>query len=138
MVSVLDQDQAIKVIYGFFKDFQTWISQSKTVSIADLEHHLAKNFQITSNGQSKGKSAADYLTRLQKFQKKYSRFEMSQPIDEPLIHGNRVALYYRVDLTTKTGQHKQVQIMALGTIEDNKIKQWHQVDHEGTISEWDA
>lgn len=137
MVTVLDQTQAIKVIYGFFKDFQAWISQSKTVNVSDLEHHLAKNFQITSNGQSKAKSAADYLKRLQKFQQKYSRFEISQPLEEPLIQGNRLALHYRVDLTTRSGQHKQIQIMAMANIQDNKILQWHQVIHEGS-SEWDT
>lgn len=133
----LDKAHALEVIYGFFKEFQNWISQSKVPTVADLEHFLAKKFHISSNGQHAAHSANEYHNRYQKFLKKYSKFEISKPIEEPVISGNRIAFHYKVDLTTHQNQHKQVFIATIATIEDNKILEWHQIAHESGAGDWD-
>lgn len=133
----LDKTQAINIIYDFFKFFQKSISQSSTPNAAELEHHLSKNFEITSNGQSIARSAAEYLPRLQKFQKKYSKFEISKPLEEPIIHDNKLALLYKANLTLRSGGNKEVFIMSYATFEENKIRSWHQVAHEKGTGDWD-
>ena len=105
--------------------------------LREFEQYLAKNFNITSNGQRVAQSAADYVTRYQKFQKKYAKFELSKPLEEPLIDGNRIAFHYKVDLSTHQKQHKQVFISAIATIEDHKISTWHQIAHEIGSGDWD-
>ena len=133
----VDKTQALKVIYDFFKQFQKLLTQPAPPKLSDIEVHLAKNFLITSNGRTVGKSSADYLNRLLKFKQKYARFEISKPLEEPLSSGNQIALHYKVDLTAHNGERKEVQIMAIGTIEDNKLAHWNQVAHEVNTGNWD-
>jgi hypothetical protein len=133
----LDKTQAIHIIYDFFKFFQKSISQSSAINASELEQYLSKNFELTSNGQTITRSAAEYLTRMQKFQKKYSKFEISKPLEEPIMHDNKFAILYRLNLTPRTGGSKEVYIMSFATFEDNKIRSWHEVSHELPTGEWD-
>ena len=133
----LDKAEAQTLIYEFFKKFQNWLAQSKIPSVADLEQYLSKNFQISSNGQLVSKSPADYISRFQKFQKKYARYEISRPLEEILVSGNKCTLFYKVDLITHQGQRKTVFIMALINIEDHKITNWTQVANEIGTGDWD-
>jgi hypothetical protein len=47
-------------------------------------------------------------------------------------------MYYKIDLTTQSGQSKQVFIMATGTIEHNKISRWVQVAYQHGTGDWDS
>jgi len=132
------KEEALAVVYDFFKHFQTWISTAKAPSQTELERYLSPQFKITSNGNLIGRNAADYLSRAKKLLEKYSRFEISKPLEEPIHSGNEIALYYRVDLTPKNGgAPKQVYIFALGTIEDHHIARWTQVTHQQGTGDWD-
>lgn len=134
----LSKEKALNVVYDFFNHFQTWISSGKAPSGADLEKHLSPHFKFTSNGHILCRSSADYLARVKKFQERYSRFEISKPLEEPLSNDNEIALYYRIDLTQKKGgANQQVYILAIGTIEDNHIARWTQVTHQQGTSDWD-
>jgi hypothetical protein len=134
----IDMHQAINAIYGFFKQVNDSCKHETPATQAEIEPFLTKNFQLNSNGQTVCRSSADYLTRLQKFQKKYSRFECSKPVFEPVTEGNRIAFQYKVDLTSRSGQHKQVFITAIATIEHNKMISWYQTAHQQGTGDWDA
>lgn len=134
----VSKEEALSVIYDFFKHFQTWISTGKAPAQAELERYLSPQFAITSNGHLTSRTAADYLSRVKHLQEKYSRFEISKPLQEPIHNGNEIAVYYRVDLTQKNGgASKQVYILALGKIEDHRISQWTQVTHQHGTGDWD-
>lgn len=134
----LEKSKNVTVVYDFFKLFKTWFGRTAaTPSVSELEKHFSKNFQLTNNGQVVARGAANYLPRLQKFQKKYSEFQISEPLEEPIISDNKVVLYYKLDLTSHTGQHKQIFIMGLFTIEDNKIGRWVEVSNDKASDHWD-
>jgi hypothetical protein len=135
--TALDKEQALSIIYSFYKKLESYVNQSVTASAADLEKFLASNFQLTSNGDSKTKSSSDYFKRMQNFQKKYSHWEFSKPLEEPVLNGNRIAIIYRIDCTTHSGEKKQIFISAIGTIAENKIARWTQVTHEAGTGTWD-
>lgn len=134
----IDTHQAITALYTFFKKINTACTQSQPATLQEVDEFLSKNFQLTSNGQVVCKNETDYLHRLQKFQKKYSRFECSKPVVEPVTEGNRIALQYRVDLTERNGAHKQVFISGIVTMDHNKISEWTQVAHEKGTGSWDT
>lgn len=139
VTKTLDKNKAMNIIYDFFKQFPTWFAQpAVTPSLNELERYLSKNLQMYNNGQLVVESAANYLDRLQKFQKKYSNFQISKPLEEPLICDNQAAIYYQLDLTTHNGQHKQVYIMGLLTIEDDKISRWIEVTNDKGTGNWDT
>lgn len=132
------EGKTLSVVTEFFKQFHKWCGPSlMTPSVAELEKYLAKDLQMYNNGQLVVKGAANYLERLQKFQKKYYDFKISEPLEKPLVHGNQGAIYYQLDLTTHGKQHKQVYIMGLFTIEDGKIKRWIEVTNEKGVEHWD-
>lgn len=134
-----DKTKILNVVYDFFKQFQVWCGPSAhTPSVNELEKYLSKNLQMFNNGQLVARSSANYLDRLQKFQKKYPKFQISKPIEEPLICDNQGVIYYQIDLTAQNGQHKQVYVMGLFTIEDDKISRWVEVTHEKGAGNWDA
>lgn len=134
----ITKEEALAVVSDFFKHFQTWISTAKVPVQSELERYLSPQFTITSNGHLTGRTAAEYLTRVKKLQEKYSRFEISKPLEEPIHQGNEIALYYRVDLTPRSGgANKQVYILALGRIEDHRIVRWTQVTHQHGTGDWD-
>lgn len=133
----LDKTQALNVIYGFFKQVQEWCAKSNPIQISEVEKHLSSHFQIISNGKPIGKNSADYLKRLQQFQKQYNHFDISKPVEEPIICGNQIAVHYKVNLQSRSGQAKEVQIMAIATIEENRVAKWSQVACEQGTGKWD-
>lgn len=134
----LDKTKAVNVVYEFFKQFSIWCGSSPlTPTTHELEKYLSKDLQMVNNGQLVVKSAADYLERLKKFQKKYSYFQISDPLTEPVVSGHQVVLYYHVDVTTHKEEHKQIYLMGLFTIEDDKISQWIEVSSEKNGGNWD-
>lgn len=134
----LAKQEALNVIYDFFKQFQSWISAAKAPIQSEVEKNLSPHFKITINGQIAGKTSADYVSRIKELQNKYSRVEISKPLEEPIYSGNEIAIYYRLDLTPKAGGPvKQVYILALGTIEDKHITRWTQVTHQKGTGDWD-
>lgn len=128
----------VEVVYNFFHYFEKWLSQPKADIGPELDKHLAKTFTIFSNGQQVAKNEEEYKKRMLLFKEKYSEFKISQPIEEPIISGNQAIIHYKVDLKTHKGEKKQVQIMAMATIADDKIARWIQVASEaGGSQSWD-
>lgn len=135
---LLSRERALNILYDFYHHLQGWISSGKPPVQAEVEKYLSPNFRITSNGSLIGKTAADYLARVKKFQEKYSRFEFSKPLEEPILNGNEMAIYYRLDLTPrKGGAPRQIFILATATFDENHITRWTQVTHERGSNEWD-
>jgi hypothetical protein len=134
----LDKTKVLNIVYEFFKQFPIWSGSSPiTPSTHELEKYLSKNLEMFNNGQLVVKGAANYLDRLKKLQKKYLYFQISNPLTEPLVRDNQAAIYYQLDLTTHKGEHKQVYIMGLFTIEDDKISRWIEVTSEKGTENWD-
>lgn len=131
----------LKAVFDFFHQFSKWISPSPaTPTVNELEKYLAKDFQMFNNGKAVVKGSSHYLERLKNFQKKYSKFQISEPLEEPILSEKHAALYYKLDLTTHQGQHKQIFIAALFELENDKIKRWVEVtsEKEPSSTPWDA
>lgn len=137
--TTLDRRQSLQMIERFFQTLQKCCTQKEPIQASALEPFLSKNFQLTSNERVLARSLNDYLARLTNFQKKFSNFEITGPSSEPVMEGNRLVVPYSIDCTTKDGERHEVLIIGIGTIEDNKIKAWHQITHEkGAKIHWDT
>lgn len=131
MPKTLEKTKSLHVVSEFFKQFSKWCAPgAAAVTLNDLEKYISKDLQLFNNGKNVAKSSANYLERVQKFQKKYTKFQVSEPLEEPLINENRASIYYKVDLTTHSGQHKQLFILGLLTLENDKISRWIEVSNE--------
>jgi hypothetical protein len=135
---MLEKTQAISTIYNFFTYFESWIRKGTPVDLEELERYLTKDFQFISNGKQLAASAANYAERMETFRKKYTKFEISQPLEEPFISENQIVLNYQIDVTSHDNEHGKITIMAMGTIENNKIQKWAQVANAKGIQDWDC
>lgn len=139
MVKTLEKTKIPSVVSDFFKQFSKWYGTSATTPTStELAKYIADDLQVSNNGKLIAGSASEYLERIKKLQRNYTKFQISEALEEPLVSGNRAAIYYKLDLTTRTGQHKQVYVLGLVTIEDNKISQWVEVTSEKDATTWDA
>lgn len=126
----------IQAIYNFFQFFEKYITGHSQEN--EVEKYLSKSFTIYSNGEQLGKNIEDYKKRMHLFKEKYSEFKISDPIEEPILSGNQVIIHYKIDLKTKQGEKRQVQIMAMGTLgKDQKIERWIQVAGDTHQANWD-
>lgn len=128
--SNLTKNQAQAIVGSLFKNFQAWITQPQDPTISEIEKIFSRDFQLTSNGLLASKDLADHVKRLAKLRKKYSRIEVKESSEEPLVSDHKFAVYYTLHLTSHTRQESLIDIMAIATVEDNKIKRWIQVAHE--------
>lgn len=126
----LDKKQAVAMIETFFKQFQTCCNRPKPPIPSDFDKVLSRNFEMTSNGQTVCKNLESYCQRLDKMQKKWNKFEVSAPLEEPLVCGNKISVNYEGNFTTPTGQKNRFFFMASATVEDNKFTNWTQVAHQ--------
>lgn len=137
MTAKTEKTHSLSVIYAFFHYIDNWISKPGKANLTETETYLAKDFNIASNGKIVARSAEEYQTRMERFKSKYSRFEISEPLEEPIASGNQIVLHYYVTLTTHSGEQKTVHIMAMATIENDKIARWIQVANETETGTWD-
>lgn len=137
--AALDKNQATAFFNNFLKNFSNMCNRPNAPTVSDLEKFFTKNLQLTSNRKQITKSVSDYLNRITNLHKKYSHFEVSNLLEEPIISGNKVAVTYDLTMTPRSGGSKViVNIAAFATIEDNKIAQWVQVVNEKGSSKWDS
>lgn len=133
----MNKTQAAAWIKNYFHQIQSLYNQPNSPTTPELEKILSHNFQFSSNGHMLGRTAADYLNRMLKLRKKYSHFEIKGPSEEPLMHDNHMAVHYDLLCRAQNGQTAQINIMALATMEDNKMASWVQVAHEKGAGHWD-
>lgn len=125
----LDRGLARDLIENFSRDFLGWCRQTKPPTHKDLEKYLAQNFHLISNNQLQCKSLQDYINKMAELQKKYASLSIKF-LDEPLVSGNRMTVYYNVDFGKQDGEKGVIQVMAIAAIEDNKVTNWTEVTHK--------
>lgn len=134
----LEKKQMIEVLHNFLNLFQTTFKPGQTAKGADYQKFLGSSFRISSNNLILGKDLNDYLNRIIHLQKKYSNLEVSELLEAPLICDNKIVVHYDINLTMRNGQKKQINVMAIATMDDYKFTNWVQVTHEKGSSHWDA
>lgn len=137
-MATLDKAQAETLLSNFFEKFSEVISSQSAPKTADFANILTPNFQLVSNGKTQVKNLADYMPRLVNFQKRYSNVELSEPLDDLVIAENKVVVLYNANFTTRDGKRLLINMMAIATIEGNKISRWMQIAAQQGSSQWDS
>jgi hypothetical protein len=132
----LDKNQVSNLVEGFFQQFQNCCNRQHKVNTSDLEKLISHNFQISSNEHILSRNLSEYVNYIEQLKQEYSHFEVSTPLEEPLICGNKIAVQYEINTTAHKGEKKQFCLIAIATIEDNKFTQWTQVSHEKETANW--
>jgi hypothetical protein len=125
----LDKQKALQLLNSFLEQFKTCCNQKHPLNAAEFENILSRDFQNSSSGKQIGRSAQDFLKRIQDVQKKYSHVEFSH-IHDCLISGDKAIIQYDMNLTSRNGEKGLLNIMAIATIDGDLITHWSQVSHE--------
>jgi len=131
------KSETLNLVNSFFGTFEKICNGDKEPTTRDLERTLSRNFNMNSNGQYLCRSLNDYLKRIANLRSKYSHFDITGPLEAPIVADNQVTVHYELDLKGRDGKDRQVYIMAIGTIYDGKIASWIQVTHEKGFQYWD-
>jgi hypothetical protein len=137
--STLEKNQTEAILRNLYEQLEEWHNGPQEPKVASLEQVMTRNFELSSNGHVLSHNINEYLLRVEKLRKKYSKFSIKPSRDNTLVQGNKAALHYTLTLTPRNGgQPVSVEIMAIATLEGERISRWHQVAHEKGISHWDA
>ena len=134
----INKMQLMNLVNNLLRQVQKCCNQTQSPKLSDFEKWMAPNFQLFSNGKIISKNAADYMKRLVNFQKKFVHMEISDMLEEPLIYENKMAVHYDIDLTGRNGNQSKVFVMAIITLENDKVLRWEQVAHEKGTGIWDS
>lgn len=137
-MATLDKAQAKTLISNFFDKVQEAVKSKSAPKTADFSNILSSNYQLVSNGRNKVKNLEDFMPHLMSFQKKYSDFELSKPLEDLLISENKVVVLYNANVTTRDGKKLVINMMAIATIDGNKISRWMEVANQQGSSQWDS
>lgn len=135
--TILDKNETLMLLNGFLDEFQNCINQSKKPTPAEFEKWLSNHFQITSNGKAVAHNLKEYISHIESFQKRYSHCDIHLIQDECVCADHHFTCVYRVDLIRRNNQKVQLHMMAIATIEHDRITKWLQVAHEKGTSHWD-
>lgn len=135
----LDKTRARQILHGFLELFQTLCNTSDTLKTSELDKYLTHNTRLSSNGKIVCHNVTEYLSRIEKYRKKYSHIEIKSLMNEPLIAEHNAIINYVARMTGRAGQEVELNIMAIAKINDEgKISNWIQVVHEKGTSHWDS
>lgn len=135
--TALDKEVALEITQDFFEKFEFCCNQSKTPIASDLEKFLSPHFRITSNGKVMAKSLDEYISRMSKFQQKYSHMEITNLIVDTLSSGYQIVARYTIYLTSRTGNKRQVEIIAIAALENHRFVSWDLVANDHGAEHWD-
>lgn len=128
MKTRLDRNEVLPLLNGFFGIVERACNGKDTPHSAELDKYVHPDFHMRSNGESVCKSNMDLLLFFQEHQKKYQSLKITEFLEDIVIGGNKVVIRFDLEVVDKTTKQKRVlHVMAIVTIEDNRLLQWSEV-----------
>lgn len=126
--SPADRKQAEHLLSELIKQLNEF--SKSTPSQNDLEKYFTQNLVVVNNDKPIIHSLNDLLAKFREFKNEFSHASYTKLQDSFVCDGNKWALRYNIDLTTKAGKKTQFQASANLTIEDGKIAKIEQLLNE--------
>lgn len=125
-----DRKQAEHIVNELIKQFNTYSNPAHAPSHNDLGQFLADNLTVTNNDQQVSHDLNSLIMHIRELQQQFSNATYTKQQDSLVFDGNKLALRYNIDLTSKAGKRTEFQIFANLTFEDGKVSKIEQVLHE--------
>lgn len=126
----VDRKAAEHLLNELFKHFNAFWNPAHTPSHNELEKYFTPHFSVINNDKPVIHNFNDLLTKIREFQNEYSHTHFEKQQDSIILDGNKLAVRYNIDLTSKSGKKIQYQASANLTMENGKIAKIEQVLHE--------
>lgn len=127
--TILDSKQAKTVVSGILESFAS-LGRPNGNDFSKLNQFFSQHVEMISNDHHITNTLEQFQQRIRSFQQRFPHITYSKLLEEPLISGNKIVLRYNADATDKTGKKAQFIIIAIVTIEDEKVVRWVEVIHE--------
>lgn len=125
-----DHKQVEILLNDLIKQFNAFSNPAHAPSQHDLEKFFTHNLVVVNNEKPAIHNLNDLLMHIRELQNEFSHANYAKQHDSIILEGNKLAVRYNVDLTSKAGKKTQFQVSANLTIEDGKIAKIEQVLHE--------
>ncbi|HSX38846.1 MAG TPA: nuclear transport factor 2 family protein [Chlamydiales bacterium] len=92
-----------------------------------FQNYLADNCIVKSNNEILSQGIEEFLDYIEMMQQKYLTVSYSDFLEPPIICGDKAVLHFHVDCLMKTGVRRNLDAMAIVTIEKGRISIWEEV-----------
>lgn len=127
----LDRNEVMPLLNGFFALMERACNGKENPHSAELDKYVHPEFHMKSNGELVCRSNSDLMSYLRDHQNKYDSVKLTEFLEDPVIGGNKVVIRFDVELTDRSRHKSVVNVMAIVTIDDNRILQWSEVVSKG-------
>lgn len=119
----------------FIENFFSYLSYLGNYSVNELDfsslnHFVTPDITIQSNNEKLTNSMQEFVDYIYRMQKKYEQVQYSNFLEDPIIAGNKIVIHFHVYCTPKLGQKRLLDVIAIVTIQDGKIRDWTEVFQE--------
>lgn len=126
----IQQAKAKSLIHDFFKEFQHCCNNENVKISTVLEKLLDPSFELFLNGRQVCKNLTNYIHFIEKIKNQFTNLEIQPGNNAPLIADNQLIVQYDVNLIPEQGTKRNLRMMAIATLDGNKITKWEQLSHE--------
>jgi hypothetical protein len=126
----VDPKQARTLVEGILELFAEFGKTNAQADAAKLGRFFSPNLQVVSNENNVVSNLNQFQERIRTWKSNYPTITYSKLLVEPVVSANRVAIRYNAEPTDKSGKKHRLQILAILTLENDKVTSWHEVIHE--------
>jgi hypothetical protein len=135
----VDKKQALWLVDQVFNLFRQYYGNSANNPPSEeaFSEFFNPSVKFVSNGQTVANGLEELTERTANQQQEYKKITFSKFSEEPIISGNKVILRFEADATPYNGPGLHAYVIAIFTLDGDKITQWTQVLHEKGTGEID-
>jgi hypothetical protein len=131
--TLYDTKAARELVHGILDLYGYLGKPNHQVDLHKLEKFFSPNIEIISNDKKVVRNISQFQERIRNIQKRFPIIAYTKPLEDPIIADNRVIIRYNAELSEEKGQKRLVTIIAILTVESDKVTQWTEVIHQKKI-----
>lgn len=126
----VDPKQARTLIEGILELFTELGKTNAKPDAGKLGRFFSSNLQVVTNENNVVSNLNQFQERLSTLKASYPTITYSKLLVEPVVSANRIAIRFNAEPTDKSGKKHRLQVIAILTLENDKVSSWHEVIHE--------
>ena len=130
MKAPVDPKQARTLVEGILELFTELGKTNAKADAGKLGRYFSPSLQLVSNENNVVSNLNQFQERIATWKSNFPTTTYSKLLVEPVVSANRVAIRFNAEPTDKSGKKHRLQIIAILTLENDKVTSWHEVIHE--------
>lgn len=103
-----------------------------------LSQFFSPTVLVVSNENQVSKNLQEFQNRIKNIQTRFPTITYTKFLEKPIIARNKVVIRYNLETMDTQGKKREVVVIAILTVENDKVVQWTEVLHEKGLGEIDS